>query len=307
MDWRSAGAQTAFSHAGRGDLPGAVPDPRRRRHLAAAQAPPGCRVPALPKRLLDPHEGQEAMRAVRPAVRLIAAVPTTGLQIRLASGSCRGGSRCRLPVAIASGDTMAQRALVYALTLTAVGLSVAPEAAGVPSRQAQPAWHRTDSRRFEIHHLSVHASELERVVRSGERAYERVSRRLNFVLGTKVPLVMFTSSGPMTRDQVVAYAISDRVAPQQPHPSRIVLPLPAGDAGLDALLAHELSQRRAHRPARGQDLRRGVRTDARGVRRSFPALRGTPIRPGGSLTFRSAEGAPGTGPTDRLREREGGV
>ena len=45
----------------------------------------------------------------------------------------------------------------------------------------------------------------------------------------------------MTREQVVTYAISDEVAPQHPHRSRIVLPLREGDAQLDALMVHELT------------------------------------------------------------------
>jgi hypothetical protein len=134
-----------------------------------------------------------------------------------------------------------QRALVFVLTLTTVGLSAAPEAASVPSRHGQPAWQRTDSRRFEIHYLPAHAAELDRVVRSSERAYDRISQRLNFVLATKVPLVMFTPSGPMTREEVVAYAVSDHVAPQHPHRSRIVFPLPDAEAELDVRMVHELT------------------------------------------------------------------
>lgn len=52
---------------------------------------------------------------------------------------------------------------------------------------------------------------------------------------------MFTPSGPMTREEVRAFAGSDQVAPPRPHRSRIVLPLPQGEAELDALLVHELT------------------------------------------------------------------
>lgn len=122
---------------------------------------------------------------------------------------------------------MLQRALVFALTLTAAG--------------DQALWQRTDSRRFEIHYPPALAGELERVTRSAERAYDRISGRLNFIFPKKVPLVMFSASGPMTREQVVAYAISDQVAPQHPHRSRIVLPLREGDTQLDAVMVHELT------------------------------------------------------------------
>jgi hypothetical protein len=83
--------------------------------------------------------------------------------------------------------------------------------------------------------------DLGRVVRSAERAYDRVTGRLSFVLPTKVPLVRFASSGSVTREQVVTYATSDAVAPQQPHRSRIVLPVAGYDAQLDALMVHELA------------------------------------------------------------------
>jgi hypothetical protein len=105
----------------------------------------------------------------------------------------------------------------------------------------QSGWQRTDSPRFEIHYLPALAGELERVTRSAERAYDRVGGQLNFRLATKVPLVMFDTSGAMPREQVVTYAVSDEVAPQQPHRSRIVLPLREGDAQLDALIVHELT------------------------------------------------------------------
>ena len=121
---------------------------------------------------------------------------------------------------------MLQRALVFALTLTSAG---------------QSPWLRSDSQHFEIHYPPGLAREFDRVVASAERAYARVSGRLNVVFATKVPLVMFAPSGSMTREQVAAYAISDDVAPQQPHRSRIVLPLPEGDAQLDALIVHELT------------------------------------------------------------------
>ena len=111
----------------------------------------------------------------------------------------------------------------------------------MPSRQDQSPWQRSESRHFEIHYQPALARELDRVVRSAERAYDRISGHLEFVLTTKVPLVMFASSGPMTREQVVAYATSDQVAPPRPHRSRIVLPLPERDAELDALMVHELT------------------------------------------------------------------
>ena len=136
---------------------------------------------------------------------------------------------------------MLERALVFALTLTTAGAWSSPEAAAAPFTQAQSAWQRIESQHFEIHYLPALARELERVTRSAERAYDRISGRLNFTLPTKVPLVMFAQSGALTREQVVIYATSDDVAPQQPHRSRIVLPLREGDTQLDALMAHELT------------------------------------------------------------------
>src|SRR4051794_36647678 len=134
---------------------------------------------------------------------------------------------------------MVRRALAFAVTL--ITAAVWSQAATAPSVHGQSPWLRTDSPRFEIHYLPDLAPELDRVIPSAERAYDRISGRLNFVLGTRVPLVMFASSGSMTLEQVVTYAISDEVAPQQPHRSRIVLPLPEGDAQLDALMVHELT------------------------------------------------------------------
>ena len=136
---------------------------------------------------------------------------------------------------------MLERALVFALALTTAGLWSSPETAAAPFPQAQSAWQRTESQHFEIHYLPALARELERVTRSAEGAYDRISGRLNFTLATKVPLVMFAPSGALTREQVVIYATSDDVAPQQPHRSRIVLPVTEGDTQLDVLLIHELT------------------------------------------------------------------
>jgi hypothetical protein len=136
---------------------------------------------------------------------------------------------------------MMQRALVFALTLITAATGSSPRAADDPGRKRQSAWLRTDSRRFEIHYLPALAPELDRVIRAAERAYDRVSGRLNFVLSTKVPLVMFTPSGPMTPEEVAAYATGDQVAPPQPHRSRIVLPVPDDSEQLDARIVHELT------------------------------------------------------------------
>jgi hypothetical protein len=136
---------------------------------------------------------------------------------------------------------MLQRAVALALTLTTTGLWSSSEAARAQSAPVLSPWQRIDSQHFEIHYLPALAPELDRVVRSAERAYDRISGQLNFVFPTKVPLVMFTPSGPMTREAIRAYAGSDQVAPRSPHRSRIVLPLPEGDAQLDALIVHELT------------------------------------------------------------------
>ena len=136
---------------------------------------------------------------------------------------------------------MLQRALAFALTLTSASVSLSSETARVQSRPDHSAWVRTESQHFEVHYLPTLAPELDRVVRSAERAYEQISGRLNFDLAARVPLVIFAPSGSMTLEQVATYATSDHVAPPQPHRSRIVLPIPQGDAQLDPAIVHELT------------------------------------------------------------------
>ncbi len=136
---------------------------------------------------------------------------------------------------------MLEAALVFVLTLPPPALGSSPETAAGPMVYAQAAWRRTDSQHFEMHYLPALAHELDRVTRSAERAYDLISRRLNFTLRTKVPLVMFAPSGGVTHEQVVTYAVSDQVAPQHPHRSRLVLPLREGDTQLDTLMVHELT------------------------------------------------------------------
>jgi hypothetical protein len=136
---------------------------------------------------------------------------------------------------------MCPQALMFALTLMTAAIWSPPQAATTGSRQGQSRWLRTESQHFEIHYVPALADEVDRAVRSAERAYDQISGRLDFVFGKKVPLVMFATTGPLTRDEVVAYAISDEVAPQRPHRSRMVLPLPERDGDLDALIVHELT------------------------------------------------------------------
>ena len=136
---------------------------------------------------------------------------------------------------------MLQRALAFGLMLISTGVWLSTEPAKAQSRPGQSVWLRTESQHFEIHYLPALAPEVDAVVRSAERASDQISGRLDFVFGKKVPLVMFETTGPLTRDEVVAYAISDEVAPQRPHPSRLVLPVPERDAELDALVVHELT------------------------------------------------------------------
>jgi hypothetical protein len=131
--------------------------------------------------------------------------------------------------------------LMFAVTLMTAAMWSPPQAATTESPQPQSPWLRTDSQHFEIHYLPTLARDVERVVRSAERAYDHISGRLDFIFGKKVPLVMFATTGPPTRDEIVAYSVSDEVAPQQPHRSRLVLPMPERDADLDALIVHELT------------------------------------------------------------------
>ena len=136
---------------------------------------------------------------------------------------------------------MLQRALACTLTLIAAGIWLSSETAITQSAPGRSPWLRTESRHFEIHYLPTLARDVERVVRSAERAYDHISGRLDFVFPKKVPLVMAATTGPLTRDEIVAYSVSDDVAPQRPHRSRLVLPVPERDPDLDALIVHELT------------------------------------------------------------------
>jgi hypothetical protein len=136
---------------------------------------------------------------------------------------------------------MLRRALIFALTVMTAAMWLPPQAATARSQLDQSLWLRIESQHFEIHYLPALAREVDRVVRSAERAYDHISGRLDFAFAKKVPLVMSATTGSLTRDEIVAYAISDEVAPQQPHRSRLVLPLPERDPDLDALVVHELT------------------------------------------------------------------
>ena len=131
--------------------------------------------------------------------------------------------------------------------LLAVALSVG---------HVQPDWRTTQSAHFEIHYLPGQIDDVDRAVRAAEAAYARVSDRLHFVLARRVPLVLFSRSGPLTDQQVATFAMSDAVAPQWPHRSRIVLPLADADMPVDARIVHELTHLLSYEiilPGRGGD------------------------------------------------------
>jgi hypothetical protein len=91
---------------------------------------------------------------------------------------------------------MRKQSLAFALISIAATMWGSPEVAARRPRQAPSPWGRTESRRFDIHYQPALAAELDRVVRRTETAYDEVSGRLNFVLATKVPLIIFAPSGP---------------------------------------------------------------------------------------------------------------
>ena len=135
---------------------------------------------------------------------------------------------------------MLQRALGFALTLTSAGVGLSPETARAQSRSDESAWLRTESQHFEVHYLRALAPDLDRAVRSAERAYERISAfelrpRHQSAAGDVCTLrVNDARTGRGLRNQ-------RSVAPPQPHRSRIVLPIPQGDAQLDPIIVHELT------------------------------------------------------------------
>lgn len=135
---------------------------------------------------------------------------------------------------------MVPRVTIFALTLMTAVIGLAPRSATTGVSRQSP-WTRAATQHFEIHYLPALAADVGRVSRSAESAYAHVSERLDFAFGKKVPLVMWATTGPLTRDEVIAHSVSDEVAPQHPHRSRIVLPLPERAADLDALIVHELT------------------------------------------------------------------
>jgi hypothetical protein len=126
---------------------------------------------------------------------------------------------------------MRKRMLVVALTLIAAGMWVSREAvAAAQSRDGEAAWLRTESRHFEVHYQPALARDLERVVRSAEAAYERVSGHLAFDLARKVPLVAFAPSGPLMRDAQLDALIVHELTHLLVY--EIILPGRGGDGGL---------------------------------------------------------------------------
>ena len=73
------------------------------------------------------------------------------------------------------------------------------------------------------------------------RRYAIVDEAMQREPAARLDAWMAATTDPRTRDEIVAHATSDEVAPQRPHRSRLVLPVPERDADLDALVVHELT------------------------------------------------------------------
>ena len=78
-------------------------------------------------------------------------------------------------MAFATEEPIFPELLMFAVTLMTAAMWSPLQAVTRESRQGQSRWLRTESQHFEIHYLPTLARDVERVVRSAERAYDHIS------------------------------------------------------------------------------------------------------------------------------------
>jgi hypothetical protein len=138
-----------------------------------------------------------------------------------------------------------RRTVPLALALLAGLLGIAPSA--FPFGQNKIAYDRFDwkvltTTHFEIHHYAAEPELLARVASMSESAYERMSRKLNFQIGKKIPLIVYATHADFEQTNVELSFIPEGVgAFAEPARNRIVLPADLPDERLQKLIAHELT------------------------------------------------------------------
>jgi hypothetical protein len=121
------------------------------------------------------------------------------------------------------------------------------------AREARPAgqnkivydkfdWQIYQSTHFDMYHYSRERQTLQKVVSMAESAYDELSRRLNYQIPKRIPIIYYATHAEFEQNNIILNFIPEGVgAFAEPARNRMVLPIDLPDEKLQALIQHELT------------------------------------------------------------------
>ncbi len=103
-------------------------------------------------------------------------------------------------------------------------------------------WSIYQSTHFDVYHYSREKATLEKVVSMAESAYDELSRRLNYQIPKRIPIIYYSTHAEFEQNNIELNFIPEGVgAFAEPARNRMVLPIDVPDEKLQALIQHELT------------------------------------------------------------------
>lgn len=103
-------------------------------------------------------------------------------------------------------------------------------------------WSIYSSTHFDVYFYAREKGSLQKVVSLAESAYDELSRRLNYQIPRRVPLIYYATHAEFEQNNVILDFIPEGVgAFAEPARNRMVLPIDLPDERLQALIQHELT------------------------------------------------------------------
>ncbi len=137
------------------------------------------------------------------------------------------------------------RAFLAASAALALAVFVAPEARSAGQNKIvydKFDWQIYQSTHFDMYHYSRERQTLQKVVSMAESAYDELSRRLNYQIPKRIPIIYYATHAEFEQNNIELNFIPEGVgAFAEPARNRMVLPIDLPDEKLQSLIQHELT------------------------------------------------------------------
>ena len=124
-------------------------------------------------------------------------------------------------------------------------------------------WSIYNSTHFDVYFYAREKGSLQKVVSMAESAYDELSRRLNYQIPKRVPLIYYATHSEFEQNNIILDFIPEGVgAFAEPARNRMVLPIDLPDERLQALIQHELTHVFQYQILFGGSLSRAMTSNA---------------------------------------------